>query len=129
MAQKPHKRARQDSISSPDPAVSSEASHTTESLSDNSDSFLDFISTAPVDSKTTGLFTPNTLRIDRLPNDYTEEKLKTLFGQFGAVIQILIMDEQPGSKKFAFLTFADKSDAERATISLNFKFLRRMPMD
>jgi len=54
--------------------------------------------------------TPTKLFIGRLPQDTTEEAVKTYFAEFGEIVDIFCPNPCRG---FAFVTFADENDAKR----------------
>lgn len=61
------------------------------------------------------------LYVGNLPKSVTEDELKTLFSQAGAVSSVeLIKDRDSGQPKgFAFVTMADSAEAEKAISMFN----------
>ena len=61
------------------------------------------------------------LYVGNLPKSTTEDELKTLFAQAGAVASVeVIKDRDSGqSKGFAFITMSDESAAEKAISMFN----------
>lgn len=57
----------------------------------------------------------NKLYVGNLSFDSTEDQIKTFFSDFGEITDIrLIKDFETGrSRGFAFITFADESDAQK----------------
>jgi RNA recognition motif-containing protein len=63
----------------------------------------------------------NKLYVGNLPFSTTEEELRTLFTQAGAVISVsLIKDRETGrSRGFAFVEFGSQAEAEKAVSLFN----------
>ncbi|KAI7870805.1 eukaryotic translation initiation factor 3 subunit G-domain-containing protein [Spinellus fusiger] len=62
-----------------------------------------------------------TLRVTNLSEDVTDNDIYDLFNRFGSIARVyLARDRETGlCKGFAFVSFADKSDAERAQQAIN----------
>uniref|UniRef100_A0A0N4ZTH3 RRM domain-containing protein n=1 Tax=Parastrongyloides trichosuri TaxID=131310 RepID=A0A0N4ZTH3_PARTI len=68
-------------------------------------------------------YTTSNLYVQCLPPSITEEKIKETFGTYGPLTHIRILDNQrttfKGNKRYAFVQFASRKDAERALIGIN----------
>lgn len=60
--------------------------------------------------------------IKNIPQSWTEEKLKEVFGNFGEVTSMALRTDNK-SRKFAFINFAESDDARKAVIQLNKKIV------
>ncbi|KAL5292869.1 RBFOX2 family protein [Megaselia abdita] len=57
---------------------------------------------------------PKRLHVSNIPFRFRDPDLRTMFGQFGTILDVEIIFNERGSKGFGFVTFANSSDAERA---------------
>uniref|UniRef100_A0A182WHS7 RRM domain-containing protein n=1 Tax=Anopheles minimus TaxID=112268 RepID=A0A182WHS7_9DIPT len=57
---------------------------------------------------------PKRLHVSNIPFRFRDPDLRTMFGQFGSILDVEIIFNERGSKGFGFVTFANSSDAERA---------------
>ncbi|EJY58015.1 AAEL017168-PA, partial [Aedes aegypti] len=57
---------------------------------------------------------PKRLHVSNIPFRFRDPDLRSMFGQFGTILDVEIIFNERGSKGFGFVTFANSSDAERA---------------
>uniref|UniRef100_A0A182NME9 RRM domain-containing protein n=1 Tax=Anopheles dirus TaxID=7168 RepID=A0A182NME9_9DIPT len=57
---------------------------------------------------------PKRLHVSNIPFRFRDPDLRSMFGQFGNILDVEIIFNERGSKGFGFVTFANSSDAERA---------------
>ncbi|XP_067013428.1 RNA binding protein fox-1 homolog 2 isoform X6 [Anabrus simplex] len=57
---------------------------------------------------------PKRLHVSNIPFRFRDPDLRTMFGQFGAILDVEIIFNERGSKGFGFVTFANSADADRA---------------
>lgn len=65
----------------------------------------------------------NTLRVTNLSEDVTDDDLRELFGRFGRISRVFLAKDRETNrtKGFAFVSFHDRADAERAMEKLDKK--------
>ncbi|XP_077291867.1 RNA-binding Fox protein 1 isoform X4 [Arctopsyche grandis] len=57
---------------------------------------------------------PKRLHVSNIPFRFRDPDLRTMFGQYGTILDVEIIFNERGSKGFGFVTFANSGDAERA---------------
>ncbi|KAK7791639.1 hypothetical protein R5R35_012805 [Gryllus longicercus] len=57
---------------------------------------------------------PKRLHVSNIPFRFRDPDLRTMFGQFGPILDVEIIFNERGSKGFGFVTFANSADADRA---------------
>lgn len=57
---------------------------------------------------------PKRLHVSNIPFRFRDPDLRTMFGQYGTILDVEIIFNERGSKGFGFVTFANSSEAERA---------------
>ncbi|XP_037045076.1 RNA binding protein fox-1 homolog 2-like isoform X4 [Bradysia coprophila] len=57
---------------------------------------------------------PKRLHVSNIPFRFRDPDLRSMFGQYGTILDVEIIFNERGSKGFGFVTFANSSDAERA---------------
>ncbi|XP_055624956.1 AF4/FMR2 family member lilli isoform X3 [Toxorhynchites rutilus septentrionalis] len=57
---------------------------------------------------------PKRLHVSNIPFRFRDPDLRSMFGQFGTILDVEIIFNERGSKGFGFVTFATSGDAERA---------------
>eukprot|EP00013_Stygamoeba_regulata_P029496 CAMPEP_0177645174 /NCGR_PEP_ID=MMETSP0447-20121125/9108_1 /TAXON_ID=0 /ORGANISM="Stygamoeba regulata, Strain BSH-02190019" /LENGTH=581 /DNA_ID=CAMNT_0019147639 /DNA_START=164 /DNA_END=1909 /DNA_ORIENTATION=+ len=69
------------------------------------------------------------LYVKNLDDDWDEEKLKTEFGQFGAITSCKVMrDEKNASRGFGFVCFVTPEEATRAVSEMNGRMVGAKPL-
>ncbi|CAG0881042.1 unnamed protein product [Cyprideis torosa] len=70
-------------------------------------------------SASPSLSNPKRLHVSNIPFRFRDPDLRTLFGQFGSILDVEIIFNERGSKGFGFVTFERSCDADVARERLN----------